>query len=83
MLVHRQEQSLGSAPKDPPAKLSPEGGESYVLTSLRTRCEEAERKLKFVQATFNVAKSKEKLAAEREDFLMGELARTSRELLCE
>ena len=51
--------------------------------SLHTRCKEAERQLKVVQAAADVAMSKEKLAAEREEFLMGELAKTSRDLLCE
>src|SRR5664279_2155428 len=78
-----REQSSGSAPRDPPAEPSREGGDSYVLTSLRTRCKEAERQLTVVRAAADVAKSKEKLAAEQEDFLMGELAKTSRDLLCE
>src|SRR5664279_2363491 len=78
-----REQSPSSVPKDPPAEPSREGGESYVLTSLRTRCKEAERQLTVVRAAADVAKSKEKMAAEREEFLMGELAKTRRDLLCE
>src|SRR5664279_2173234 len=78
-----REQSSGSAPKDPPAGPSREEGESYVLTSLRNRCKEAEQRLKVVQAAADVAISKEKLAVEGEEFLMGELAKMSRDLLCE
>src|SRR5664279_1645251 len=77
-----REPSSGSAPKDSPATQNREEGESYVLTSLRTRCKEAERQLKVVQAAADVALSKEKLAAECEDFLMGELTKMSRDLLC-
>jgi len=77
-----REQSSGSVPKDSAVTQSREENESYVLTSLRTRCKEAERQLKVVQAAADVAISKEKLAAEREDFLMGELAKMSRDLIC-
>src|SRR5664279_1272856 len=45
-----REQSPSSVPRDPPAEPSREGGESYVLTSLRTRCKEAERQLTVVRA---------------------------------
>lgn len=77
-----RERSTGSVPSDPVFGPSQRDGESYVLSSLRTRCEEADQQLKVVQATVDVAKSKQRLAAEREEFLMGELRKTAKDLLC-
>ena len=53
-----------------------------TINYLRTQLASLEQKLKHVQGVADVAVSKRKLAAEREDYLIEELGKTSKDLLC-
>jgi hypothetical protein len=56
---------------------------SYVVADLRTRCHAAEQRLKAVEGDLAIAVSKQKAAAAREEFLLGELKEAAGKLLCE
>ena len=53
-----------------------------TINYLRTQLAGLEQKLKHVQGVADVAASKRKLAAEREDYLIEELGKTAKDLLC-
>ena len=55
--------------------------ESFVMSSLRVRCEAAERRLKAVEGNLAIAQSKQKAAAAREEFLLEELREAGAKLL--
>ena len=55
--------------------------ESFVISSLRVRCEAAERRLKAVEGNLSIAQSKQKAAAAREEFLLNELKEAGAKLL--
>ena len=52
------------------------------IAFLRSQLAGLEQKLKHVQGIADVAASKRKLATEREDYLIEELGKTAKELLC-
>ena len=56
-------------------------GESFVISSLRVRCEAAERRLKAVEGNLSIAQSKQRAAASREEFLLNELREAGAKLL--
>ena len=53
-----------------------------TITHLRAQLADLEQKLKRVQGIADVATSKQKLATEREDYLIEELGKTAKYLLC-
>ena len=53
-----------------------------TINYLRTQLASLEQKLKHVQGVTNMAVSKRKLATEREEYLIEELGKTARDLLC-
>jgi len=53
-----------------------------TISYLRTQLDGLEQKLKHVQGIADVAVSKRKLAAEREEYLIEELGKTAKDLLC-
>ena len=56
--------------------------ESDRVIFLRNSCKEVEQQLLVAQAEADVLKSKQKAAAEREEFLLQEVAKASEQLLC-
>ena len=86
-VVRLREQGASSEPKDAPDGSRADASrtkeeESYCVTSLRDRCKELERQLLVAQAGAAVLKSKQKPAAQREEFLLGEVAKASEQLQC-
>ena len=76
----------GSSSAPPPVDMSAltrvnEAG-AKTIAYLRTQLAGLEQKLKTVQGIADVAASKRKLAAEHEDYLIEELGKTAKELLC-
>ena len=53
-----------------------------TINSLRVKIANLEQKLRHVQGLADIASSKSRLAAEREDFIIEELARATQDLLC-
>ena len=53
-----------------------------TITYLRSRLANSEQKLKALQGVADVPVSKQKLAIEREEYLLEELGRTAKDLLC-
>ena len=53
-----------------------------TISYLRTHLADLEQKLKRVQGIADVATSNKKLATEREDYLIEELGKTAKDLLC-
>ena len=77
-----REQSTSSVPKDvPDRRVAGESG-SYALALLNWKVKDAERRLLALQASSAILKSKAEKAAEREEFLLGEIAKTNEEMLC-
>lgn len=58
------------------------GSDAEKITFLRTRLEDAERRLKALQADAALAKSKLKQSIAREEFFVQEMGKASKELLC-
>ena len=56
--------------------------ESFRVNRLRVRAEEAERRLRVVEAILAVLKSKQAAIVERENFILSELRQLSDHLLC-
>ena len=86
-VVRLREQGDSSEPKDAPDASRADASraqeeESYRVASLRNRCKEAERRLLVAQAGAAMMKSKQKAAAQREEFLLEEVAKASEQLLC-
>ena len=53
-----------------------------TINSLCSKVATLEQRLKHVQGLADIASSKSKLAAEREDFIIEELSRVTQDLLC-
>ena len=53
-----------------------------TISYLHAQLADLEQKLKHVQGVANMATSKRKLATEREDYLIEELGKTAKDLLC-
>lgn len=53
-----------------------------TISFLRAQLASLEQKVKHVQGVADIAASKRKLAAEREDYLIEELGRSTKDLLC-
>ena len=53
-----------------------------TISYLRAHLADLEKKLKRVQGIADVATSKQKLATEQEDYLIEELGKTAKDLLC-
>ena len=53
-----------------------------MIAYLRSQLANSEQKLKALQAVVDVAASKQKLAVEREKYLLEELGHTAKDLLC-
>ena len=53
-----------------------------TINSLRAKVANLEQKLKHVQGLADIALSKSRLAAEREDFIIEELGRATEDLFC-
>ena len=53
-----------------------------TIAYLRGQVADAEQRLKALQGVADVAVSKQRLAAEREEFLIEELSQTAKDLLC-
>ena len=53
-----------------------------TINSLRAKVANLEQKLKQVQGLADIASSKSRLAAEREDFIIEELSRVTQDLFC-
>ena len=68
-------------PRASSTSASPEE-ETFRVNRLRVRAEEAERRLRVVEANLAVLKSKQAAVAERENFILSELRRLSDHLLC-
>ena len=62
------------------ARINKAGADS--INSLRAKVANLEQKLKHVQGLADIASSKSRLAAEREDFIIEELARVTQDLFC-
>ena len=52
------------------------------IAYLRSQVADAEQRLKALQGVADVAVSKQKLAAEQEEFIIDEPSRTAKDLLC-
>ena len=65
-----------------PFSSAPPEEESFRVNRLRVRAEEAERRLRVVEANLAVLKSKQTAMVERENFLLSKLRRLSDHLLC-
>ena len=75
--------SLASAPTvdmSAFARINKAGADT--INSLRAKVANLEQRLKHVQGLADIASSKSKLAAEREDFIVEELARVTQDLFC-
>ena len=75
--------SLASAPTvdmSAFARINKAGADT--INSLRAKVANLEQRLKHVQGLADIASSKSKLAAEREDFIVEELARVTEDLFC-
>ena len=53
-----------------------------TINSLRVKIANLEQKLKHVQGLADIALSKSRLAAQREDFIIEELSRVTQDLFC-
>lgn len=62
------------------AKVNEAGAKT--ITYLRSQLSNLQQKLKQVQGLADVAASKQKLAAERENYLVEELGKAAKDLLC-
>ena len=85
--VQLREQGRSSVPKDilngnRAGASRTQEKESDRVIFLRDRCKGLEQQLFAAQAEVAVLKSKQKTAAEREEFLLQEVAKASEQLLC-
>ena len=86
LLLQDASTEAGSSSVPPPVDMSAlaivnEAG-AKTISFLRSQLAGLEQKLKHVQGIADVAESKQKLATQREDYLIEELGKTAKELLC-